>query len=270
VLLNILGVTIFINLANIVPNYRAAYQGEKKQKELAQQEDRWTMGALWTERAGREKDNAASAKEIAGLKRSETALAEQLKVAGLTEVDLRAQVAKQTDLASRAQSSVATQQALNDKLVTQINEQRDEISKKDAEILVLRKAKEEAEAQAAKAEIVLRQAREELIIAGEKIKQLNAQLQKAMSGERVGPVVEVTIDKEAIIGTVTTVDKGLASINIGRAKGVEKGMVFIVHRMGEFVGKLQIDTVELDHAAGIITDKKHEPMVNDKVTNKVP
>lgn len=78
-----------------------------------------------------------------------------------------------------------------------------------------------------------------------------------------GPVAEVDLR-----GTITAVEDDVASINIGSAKGVRKGMRLVVYRDSQFVGFLQVQLVYPDAAAGIIVEKRLEPMQGDKVKTR--
>ena len=79
----------------------------------------------------------------------------------------------------------------------------------------------------------------------------------------IKPAVDVT-------GTVIAVrEPDLASINIGSAKGITPGMTLIVYRGSSFVAHLKIAEVDLNNAAGIIVDRKLDPMQGDKVTSKL-
>ena len=68
-----------------------------------------------------------------------------------------------------------------------------------------------------------------------------------------------------ITGTVTAVGDGVASINIGRAKGVRKNMMLKVYRGGHFVAHLRIDMVETNTSAGVVLDKRLDVVQGDKV-----
>jgi hypothetical protein len=74
---------------------------------------------------------------------------------------------------------------------------------------------------------------------------------------------------QAITGRITAVDSGVASINIGRARGIKDKMVLKVFRNGEFVSHLRIDLVRPDSAAGIILDKKLDVMQGDEVATSL-
>ena len=60
----------------------------------------------------------------------------------------------------------------------------------------------------------------------------------------------------------------MASINIGSAKGIKKGMRLIVFREDNFVAHLQIELVDLNNAAGVIVNKRLEPRKTDKVKTR--
>jgi uncharacterized phage infection (PIP) family protein YhgE len=74
---------------------------------------------------------------------------------------------------------------------------------------------------------------------------------------------------QAVSGKVTAVHDGVASINIGRAKGIREKMMLTVHRGGKFVSHLRIDLVEPDSAAGVILDKKLDVMQGDNVATSL-
>ena len=80
-----------------------------------------------------------------------------------------------------------------------------------------------------------------------------------------GAPVPVTAAGQAVSGKITAVHEGVASINIGRAKGIKENMMLKVFRGGKFVSHLRIDLVQPDSAAGVILDKKLEVMQGDEV-----
>jgi len=70
-----------------------------------------------------------------------------------------------------------------------------------------------------------------------------------------------------ITGAITAVESELASINIGSAQGVTRGLKLYIYRDASFVGYLLVDDVDEGEAAGTIVEKQLDPMVGDKVTN---
>ena len=72
-----------------------------------------------------------------------------------------------------------------------------------------------------------------------------------------------------INGTLTAVTAdNLASINIGSANGVKRGMEMVIMRSSELVGYLRIEEVDLNASAGIIVEKLLTPAQGDKVVTK--
>lgn len=71
-------------------------------------------------------------------------------------------------------------------------------------------------------------------------------------------------------GTITAVRaNGLVSVNVGRVKGVTKGMVLKVYRGKHFVANLRIEEVWPNEAAGIIFDKQRDVLQGDKATTSL-
>ena len=99
--------------------------------------------------------------------------------------------------------------------------------------------------------------------------ELRAELVKrpeAIAGKgTAGAPTPLTAPGEAVSGKVTAVHDGVASINIGRAKGIKEKMVLKVFRGGKFVSHLRIDLVEPDSAAGVILNKKLDVVQGDEV-----
>ncbi len=100
---------------------------------------------------------------------------------------------------------------------------------------------------------------------------------RQIEGMRVGgpgvPTVTRTLQPvkagPIINGTVTAVTSdNLASINIGSANGVKRGMEMVVMRGSELVGYLRIEEVDLTASAGIIVKKILTPAQGDKVVTK--
>jgi len=88
-----------------------------------------------------------------------------------------------------------------------------------------------------------------------------------VAGTRSGDTTPapVTAPGQAVSGKVTAVHDGVASINIGRAKGIKEKMKLKIFRGGKFVAHLRIDLVEPDSAAGVILNKKLDVVQGDEV-----
>jgi len=108
---------------------------------------------------------------------------------------------------------------------------------------------------------------------------LGERLEKLRSGGRVvegtdappatGQVQPATESEGSpIIGKITDVRDSLAGISIGSAQGVKDGMEFIVYRGSQYLGKLRINKVLPEQAAGELLQKQGNIRAGDKVTDK--
>ena len=274
VVLNLLCVPVFISLANVVPNYAKAFKQEEVKRLAAENNHRAVVAGAANLRAMYDRDRAADAAKITGLDAAVAKRDEDIKTAALAAVQLQEQLTTAQAARDREHTLAAAATDLNKKLVEQTAEQRAMIADKDKEILDSHKAREDADARATRDQAAARLAVEQLEAERQKNRELTEQLDRAKSGlpiAKAGTSDILLADKGPIIGTITSVNlkDGLASVNVGKVKGIEKGMVLVIYRSDQFIGRLQIESVELDHAAGIIVDKKVDPKVNDKVASKI-
>jgi len=68
-----------------------------------------------------------------------------------------------------------------------------------------------------------------------------------------------------LVGTIVAVESPIASINIGKAAGVKKGMKLLIRRGGRLVGYIRITLVNPDEAAGTLLDLQMPVERGDKV-----
>jgi hypothetical protein len=69
-----------------------------------------------------------------------------------------------------------------------------------------------------------------------------------------------------IDGTITAVRSDLASLNVGSADGVKKGMEFKIYRGDKFVAHLRVAEVFASSCAGVVTDMQRDVLRGDKAT----
>lgn len=72
---------------------------------------------------------------------------------------------------------------------------------------------------------------------------------------------------QAIRGRVDDINSGSVSISVGAVDGVRKDMEFIIHRGGEYVGKMKIQMVNPNQAAGKVLQTALPPALGDLVTD---
>ena len=102
--------------------------------------------------------------------------------------------------------------------------------------------------------------------------ELQHELETALAGaSKKGGTAAVAVapPDQPVIGRVTAAESGVASINLGQARGIKKGMMLTIFRGGKYVAHLRIDLVEPDTAAGVILDKKLEVVQGDEVATSV-
>ena len=78
--------------------------------------------------------------------------------------------------------------------------------------------------------------------------------------------VAVGLSGVPIRGQITEVREGLASISVGSAAGVRKGMKFLVYRDAQYMGDLQISHVESSESAGLVVLERGSIVRGDSVT----
>ncbi len=78
----------------------------------------------------------------------------------------------------------------------------------------------------------------------------------------VSPVAET-----AIRGHVVEVAGNIVTISVGAADGVEKDMIFVIHRDDQYVGDLKIDLVDPNESAGRLESSTVSPRSGDLVTD---
>lgn len=87
-------------------------------------------------------------------------------------------------------------------------------------------------------------------------------------GAGVGKAVPLSpVAAAAIRGEVLDVAGEVVTISVGSSDGVEKEMVFVIHRNGEYVGDIKITLVDPDRSAGRLVSTRMEPGAGDQVTD---
>jgi len=203
--------------------------------------------SLDKERAGRTADKALAVSERA----VQAGHYDSLKV---TQVELQ----KDLEAALAMMKQLRTEKvALSTKLETANDVARG--LKKDLDELTVQNKR--LEALARYYAVLIKDLREEL----QEVRTELADLKVKGVTKGTGDTTAAVTSDEPIHGTVTAVSSGVASINIGQAKGIRKNMMLKVYRGGKFVCHLRIDMVEADSAAGVVLDSQLDVMQGDKV-----
>ncbi|MBN1943899.1 MAG: hypothetical protein JW849_11450 [Phycisphaerae bacterium] len=261
---------VFISLATVHPNYRTEFEQEHQAYQQLESVSRGYAEDARRAKAALSKAQAAAGEDKIRLQAErDKALAE---VRGL-KMQLLQGVQRLADL-NASLSTLTKADAAKLKL---IEKQRKDIdaswareTKLQQEVIELRDQWKQQQALAER----LAQNNRVLKEQAENLRQQNVEMaQKLKDFEAKGlptDTEETTLTPDSkIAGTITAVRDNIASVNIGSAHGLKKGMQLIVFRGGQFVGYLKIETVDVNEAAGVMTKKVLAPMQGDKVTSSL-
>ena len=274
VVLILLAVPVFINGAVVGPRYKVWYQQEQtKSKMYAQAAKEAELGCqrVFQELQAEEKradDIAAERDEkVQELKAQLDAerlnsaeLGGKLTSINMQIVDLSASYKQYIERAKLFSERLAAQQGTIDKLTTENMALYNQVKQKTADY--------------ERFEQIVKGLHEEI----SEYKELIADMGRTIEALKAGGGGVMRTPGEApvfgsdirISGTIDGVDvaNNIASINIGSAKGVRKGMEMIISRGDRLVGVLRIEQVTLNQAAGIIIDKRMDPRQGDKADTR--
>lgn len=200
----------------------------------------------------------------------------QVKAAGAEVAAMRSSLAK-------AESEKSSAEAMNRGLLAQLQiaesgrseyrKQRDEIEKRNIELERRNiDLNDRVNEQTARIAVLFEQKRQYE-------QQINILKADAQKGGRSVPVFEepggtvstgvalTPVADQAIRGKVEEVDGGSVSISVGAADGVKKDMEFVIHRGGQYVGKMKIQMVNPNQAAGKMIQTTLPPLVGDLLTD---
>jgi len=264
VVLVLLACPIFITQATVAPNYRDRYEKERlRANNYAQQ---FQAERLRAERLLKKLEELTKKVEdlqdrIARLQnaKDQSDREYQRKIAelkGAAKLD-QANLSRLATVVQKDQVQIAA-------LGNDLKAARAKIDELNRESLDLKNELDEALARADRMQLQARRLREENARLVRENKNLRSQLalgEIRQPGMEIRPVVQ----QPEITGRITAIYQDVAQINIGSAQGIQRNMKLMVYRGGDFVAHLIIDDVEVGEAAGIIVNKRLEPMQGDMV-----
>jgi len=250
----------FITMATVPQNWRYRYDQEFQRRLLSDQDARFAKLA-----------NVRALEELKDVKQRANDLATELADArkdkvpdpvALRTAELKAAIDGAHTRLAELQLNVEAMSKRNEALATNLDQSRDKIAglqkenrRAAGEITQLRGKLERAER-------VVAALQRQLLERDERIAELEKQVVHGPVSEKGTQTVP-----GKIAGTITAVRGELASINIGSAHGVVRGLKLYIYRDASFVGYLRVDEVDEGEAAGTIIDKQLDPVEGDKVTN---
>lgn len=252
---------VFINMATVPSNWRAAYEQEKVRAKLNEQAVRTQTLVTNTQAAEIEllkRSRDGFAIQLAELKKSQVPNPTSLLVAEITaklnasntrladlQLNVKAMGERNEVLSKQLEGEwgkIATMQKSNSSLTADLTQLRGELERSKRIVNALERKLQDRQ---------------------ERITELENRAPGAVGGAAAAAVVP----QGKVTGTITAVRGELASINVGAAQGVTSGQKLYIYRNASFVGYLRLDNVDEGGAAGTIIDKQLDPTVGDKVTN---
>jgi len=268
VVASLIASVVFISLATAAPNWRALFEQEKDalaQVELQRQMHEENASRLVKENNDLRKSatvrESEQASKISELKNANSELKGDNVELGNHIKSIR------SDLAVLQVTRGADQKA-NKKLIADLHKawlRENKLQGKTIELgNKLKETQSELERKTKSLAVVKEQSQrlKELLVENNKT---IAKLQKGGGKEEVAG--ETPLPDHRVAGTITAIRNNLASINVGSAHGLKTGMKLIVYRGDQFVGRLKIEQVHVNEAAGVIVDKVLAPQQGDKVTS---
>jgi hypothetical protein len=266
VVLVLLACPIFITQATVGPNYRKHYEEMKLKADLAAVQSGFDSLAL--QRLTVERDQV-----VAKLAQGSEAMQEEIS---RLNADLAAEKQGSAKLRSDLDRIIGELTKLrsdyegNSQRTALLAEQRDNAFKQietlTEESRRLSDQFKQTQLDSDRQNQIVRTLREQLVGREDRIRQLEQQL---------GPgAVAVKTDKPVaaetrIHGTVTAVKGDLANVNVGSAKGIKQGMQLVIYRGPSYVAKLRIEQVDVGASAGVVFDRKLDPLQGDHVADSL-
>lgn len=262
---------VFIQLASRLPVCLDGLDRQGKELESVKQGNRHLQLALQRAQDQGKRYAAGRQAAVADKRTVQEALQAQINGLVVDKLSMAANLAGLTAANQAHGEGLKMEIARGDRLEAQLTKFRERTNKLKVQVNELDTALVDRKVAIARLERTVQKFREDIADGEKEIAHLLARLAAhgrpvdAATGEAatgVGP------DVPLIQGTITAIEDDVASINIGAAKGIKKGMKLIVFRDDNFVAYLQIELVDLNSAAGVIVSKRLEPRPNDKVKTK--
>lgn len=270
----LLACPVFITHATQLPAYKDAHARQRTEIEVIKQNNRHLQLGLTQaqEQGGREAD---AVRRLKAEKRSiRSDLQAQIDGHVAEKLGLNERLARIDANVTVLALSMEKEIARADRLAGELKESRKDTDGLKKDIIDLDATVADQLVAIARLEATARKLRMDIAEREREIAELHRQQEQrdkpgvAVAAED-GPGVKP--DVPVIRGTITAVDDDAASINIGSAKGIKKGMKLIVFRDGDgFVCYLQVELVDLNSAVGVVVSKRQGlvPMIDDKVKTR--
>ncbi|HET6427081.1 MAG TPA: hypothetical protein VFJ30_01635 [Phycisphaerae bacterium] len=278
VLLGLFASVVFIQEAASKTNWRTYAQGQRTRRNLAESEAAYQQ--LAADNWKRLYSEEVKSGKIASDRYQENITTSATRVSSLTGELARAEAGRSEAVAlNRAlQGTIDTQLNQGQKLIAQLDGERskniqlaDQLrgaqDKINEDVINLESARKNAEflqEQLTNREI-------EVTDLTNRVDQLTKELEVVRAGAGLGAGTSGTVIATAprIDGEVLAVEGELASLNVGRASGVKKGMEFKIYRNAAFIAHLKVAEVYASTCAGLIENRVGEVKKGDKASTRL-
>lgn len=267
----VIAAVVFIQAANVVPNYRAAYEAERSARlasdtraaasqthyndlaqkvETAKKSMEGQVAAMQTELEGANRQSAQYRQSIAELTNDKVNL--QASNAGLTTA-LQQQTARADQLARLLDERQAVIQSQN----AQLQEQDLRLKELSRDLDHTKEAAQKNLELAAAMEARVKELEEIVRRGGMTVAAAEAPRQPTAAEKIEGRVLAVLTEQN------------VAQLNVGSASGVQPGMEFVLYRGDSLVGKLSVAKVDATTCAGTLSDLQLTPQQGDMATTRL-
>jgi len=270
VVASLVAFVVFTSLATVHPNYRYEFEQEREAYKRIESTCRNYMEANRRLSAALKEARSLASKSQIELQAEADQYKAKNQALELLNANKDSQLVKiNADLAA-LRESVKANVALSEKRWQDLQQSWARETKLQQEMIQLKDQWKEQQARAER----LAQNNRVLKEQAENLHQQNVELTRKIKDLEAGGLASSEGEgdltpEHKIAGTITAVRDNIASINVGSAHGLKKGMQLIVFRGAQYVGHLKVERVDANEAAGVMTQKVLSPMQGDKVTSSL-
>ncbi len=255
------------NYKKLADDWQSQFKQEQQLRMLGDSQQKVTEEHLT-------KVNDGQQKELSKLRVEMTTMANQVSSLNNELLAERQKTASLTGQLNQSGNMISAGDAERKQLQTQLESVRKDNSGLRADNFKLAEDNQKLVLQRQLYEQEIRLLKEQNFSLSERLEKLRSRGHAAVSGQETpaatGDKAQPATESESspILGQITDVRDSLASISIGSAQGVKNGMEFIIYRNGQYLGKLRVNKVLPDQAAGELLQKQGNIRPGDKVTDK--
>jgi len=262
VIVVLLACPVFVMKATVDPVYRDWYEQATLKSALAEQDAAHAKVALVL--ADKEREAAVTQAATADARRVREVSALTAAKAQV-ENDLAARRTEVAQLTARLEAALS----LSTSAVARASALDTQAAKDRARISQLVQAKAKLDSDLRTTQGKFDRTSKLLAVTQEQKADLERRLQEVLSqGVRLADDAGGAAPADISAAISAVLKTGTASIDIGSARGIRRGMKLVIHRADKLLGYLQVIEVAPDNSAGIVVGKRGEVKVGDRVSSE--